>query len=119
MGWLDKMSDLARLNSIDVIMMTPLLIDAPMAEKLWIPGVNYTEVNEKLKTLRSLMLEYGKKNGVRIIDAQNLFLQFYTEENVNDYFIDGLHPTVLGHEAIARFLPDSLRKPGQPPEDRC
>jgi lysophospholipase L1-like esterase len=50
------------------------------------------------------MLEYANKNGVRIIDAQDMFLQLYTKENVSAYLLDGLHPTVLGHEEIARFL---------------
>lgn len=105
MGWLEKMAVLAKSNSIDVIMMTPLLIDSSLAKRCWIPDVDYDLVNEKLKTLRSLMLEYANKNGVRIIDAQDMFLQLYTKENVSAYLLDGLHPTVLGHEEIARFLP--------------
>ena len=104
MNWLDKMAALAKENSIGVIMMTPLLIDVPLAKKRWIPDVDYAAVNEMLKTLRSLMFEHGDKNGVRIIDAQELFLQLYTEENVSDYLLDGLHPTVLGHEALAGFF---------------
>jgi lysophospholipase L1-like esterase len=106
MDWLDKMTALARSNSIGVIMMTPLLIDVSMAEKCWISGIDYMEVNEKLKTLRSLMLEYAAKKGLGIIDTQALFHQLYTEENVSDFLIDGLHPTVLGHEALAGFLKD-------------
>jgi lysophospholipase L1-like esterase len=50
------------------------------------------------------MLEYGNKNGVRIIDAQNLYFHLYTEDTVTDYLLDGIHPTALGHEAIAGFL---------------
>lgn len=106
MSNLDKMAELARKNFIEVILMTPLLIDVSMAERCWLPDIDYTAVNEKLKLLRSLMLDYGNKNGVRIIDAQKQFFQLYTEENVSDYLLDGLHPTVLGHEAMARFLPD-------------
>lgn len=104
MDWLEKMTDLAKDNSIEVIMMTPLLVDARMAEKHWIPGVDYDSVNEKLKTLRSLMLEYGNKNGVRIIDAQDRYFQLYTEDNASDFLLDGLHPTAQGHEALAGFL---------------
>ncbi len=106
MSWLDKMNALAKTNSVNVIMLTPLLVDVSLAEKCWIPDVDFAAVNKKLKKLRSLMLDYGNKNGVRIIDAQEMFLQLYTKENVSEYLLDGLHPTVLGHEAIARFLPD-------------
>jgi len=106
MSYLDKMAGLARKNCIEVTLMTPLLIDVSMAERYWLPDIDYIAVNEKLKSLRSLMLDYGNKNGVRIIDAQEQFFQLYTEANVSDYLLDGLHPTVLGHEAMARFLPD-------------
>lgn len=104
MGWLDKMTVLSKSKSIDVILMTPLLVDVSLAEQHWIRDVDYAMVNEKLKRLRGLMLEYGDKNGVRIIDAQELFFRLYTKEKVSDYLLDGLHPTVLGHEAIAGFL---------------
>ena len=106
MGFLDKMVELSRKNFIEAILMTPLLIHISMAESCWLPNIDYTGVNEKLKVLRSLILDYGNKNGVRVIDAQEQFFQLYTEENVSDYLLDGLHPTVLGHEAMARFLPD-------------
>lgn len=106
MGYLDKIVELARKNSIEVILMTPLLVDASMAEKCWMPDVNYEEVNENLTSLRKRMLVYGKENSVRIIDTQELYRQLYTPDNVAEYLLDGLHPTVLGHEAIARFLPD-------------
>ena len=49
MGYLDKMADLARKNCIEVILMTPLLIDVSMAERCWLPDIDYTAVNEKLK----------------------------------------------------------------------
>jgi len=106
MSWLEKMAELAKSKSIAVIMMTPLLVDVALAEKHWLPGVDYQAVNLGLQTLRSLMLDYGNKNSVRIIDAQELYSNLYTRENVSEYLLDGLHPTVLGHEAIARFLPD-------------
>lgn len=108
MDWLDKMADLARSNSITVIMMTPLLTDESMAAKCWIPEIDYASVNEKLKMLRSLMMEYGNNNNVVVIDTQELFYKLYTKENVSDYLIDGLHPTVLGHEALAEILKDRI-----------
>lgn len=106
MGYLDKMALLAKAHSIEVILMTPLLIDVSLAEQHWTPDVDYHTVNEKLKVLRGLMLDYGQKNGVRIIDAQDKYSQLYHPENVSDYLLDGLHPTVRGHEAISRFLQD-------------
>lgn len=109
MGWLEKMAALAKENSIEAILMTPLLVDARTAEKRWLPDVDYDAVNDKLTELRSLMLEYGQKNGVRIADAQGRYSQLYTEANVSDFLIDGLHPTVAGHEALAGFLQEQLK----------
>lgn len=106
MDYLNQMVDLAKANSIEVIMMTPLLVDVFLAERHWMPDVDYHEVNEELKTLRKLMLDYGEKNGVTIIDAQEKYTQLYDSENVSEYLLDGLHPTVRGHEAISRFLQD-------------
>lgn len=106
MGYLDQMAALAKASSIDVILMTPLLIDVSLAERFWLPDVNYLAVNEKLIMLRDLILDYGQKNGVRVIDAQGKYSQLYTPENVSEYLLDGLHPTVRGHEAISRFLQD-------------
>lgn len=106
MGQMVKVVELSKNNSIEIILMTPLLVDPPMAQKCWMPDVDYDVVNQNLKSLRSLMLEYGKENCIRIIDAQEQYQQLYTSENVTEYLLDGLHPTVFGHEAIARFLPD-------------
>jgi lysophospholipase L1-like esterase len=106
MDHLDKMTALAKANSIEVLMMTPLLLDVSLAQQHWMPDIDYHSVNDKLKTLRSLMLDYSQKNGVRIIDAQTKFSELFGPDNVSDYLIDGLHPTVRGHEAISRFLPD-------------
>ena len=106
MGYLDKMAALAKANSIEVTMLTPLLIDVSLAKQYWMPDVDYHTVNERLKTLRSLMLDYGQKNDVRIIDAQEKYFQLYSSDNVSEYLLDGLHPTVRGHEAISRFLQD-------------
>lgn len=104
MDYLGKMANLAKEHGIDPILMTPLLIHVPLAEKHWLPDIDYTEVNEKLNKLRSLMLEYGNKNGARIIDAQEQFSRLYTEENASEYLLDGLHPTLRGHEALAGML---------------
>jgi len=104
MEWLEKMVILAKENSIEAVLMTPLLVDARMAEEHWLSDVDYNAVNDKLKELRELMLDYGQKNGVRIIDAQEFYSQLYTDENVSDYLLDGLHPTAAGHEALAGLL---------------
>lgn len=102
--YLNEMVLMARANAIEPILMTPLLTSPLMASKRWLPDVDYAEVNHKLMSLRSLLLEYGEKNNVRIIDVQAKFAALYTEENPYEYLIDGLHPTAEGHLAIAGFF---------------
>lgn len=104
LGYMNQMVFAARANAIEPILMTPLLTSPLMASKLWLPDVDYGAVNHKLMSLRSLLLEYGEKNKVRIIDAQAKFAALYTEENPQEYFIDGLHPTAEGHQEIAKLL---------------
>lgn len=104
--YINSMIKLSNENSIEPVLMTPLLIDVPMASEGWIPNINYSDINKQLIILRDLMMEYSSKNGVKIIDSQTLFSQLYTEENKSDFLHDGLHPTTLGHEAMAKFLLD-------------
>ena len=108
-GVLANLKQIAALSSahcIELILMTPLLTDVSLAGKLWLPGIDYHAVNEDLKTLRSLMLEYGQNEKIRIVDAQEKFRRLYHEDHAAEYFIDGLHPTAKGHQAIARFFQD-------------
>ena len=101
-----KMADLAQENSIQPILLTPLNVDAEMASANWIPDVDYEEVNRKLISLRERMLEFGNTRNIKIIDTQEKFRLLYNEKNKTDYLVDGIHPTVLGHQAMARFLQD-------------
>lgn len=104
LGYMDQMVSAARSNAIEPILMTPLLTDPSMAGRLWIPDIDYFGVNEKLRSLCFLMLEYGKRNEVRVIDAQSRYAGLFSEENAADYLIDGLHPTAEGHKVIAGFF---------------
>lgn len=99
-----RMADLARSKGIDPVLLIPLMIDAEMAEELWISGVDYKAVAEDLKLLRELMLEYGLEEAVTVIDTQEFYRGLYTEETKRLYLRDGLHPTEPGHRAIADFL---------------
>lgn len=103
---MEKMTLLARQNNIEMLFLTPLPVDPELAAHCWIPGADYAAVNEKLGTLRELMLHYGERNGVKIIDTHEKFRSLYDQSNAEDYLLDGIHPTLLGHEAMARFLQD-------------
>ncbi|MBR0596811.1 GDSL-type esterase/lipase family protein [Sinanaerobacter chloroacetimidivorans] len=118
LDYLKAMTSLSRANAITSVVLTPLPIEASMAAELWIPGVDYRLVNQKLELLRQYLLEWEKEEEmndpevkreakVKIIDTQEYFRQFLAEKHRREYVRDGLHPTPLGHEAIARFLQGS------------
>lgn len=106
LGHMDRMVEMSKEKSIEPVLLTPLLIDISMASIHWIPNVDYALVEENLKILGGLILDYGKKNSVKVIDTQKGFFKLYTEENKTDYLIDGIHPTIIGHIAMAKFLQD-------------
>ena len=104
LDYCNKIVNLSQRNNIEPILMVPLMIDVEMAEKFWMSDVDYLSVSRKLTLLRDLMLSYGQENGVQIIDTQTFFRDLYTDEAKALYLKDGLHPTILGHKAIADFL---------------
>jgi hypothetical protein len=106
LSYMEKMTVIARENSIETMLLTPLLVDPDLAGRFWIPDIDYAAVNGKLRILRELMLRYGESSGIRIIDTQEKFRSLYDQSNVDEYLLDGIHPTLLGHEAMARFLQD-------------
>ena len=97
-----------RENGIEPVFLIPLLVDPGMADVSWIPGKDYNMVRDNLLRLKTLLFEFGEKEGIRVIDTQTFFRNLYTEETKTDYLRDGLHPTVLGHEKLAGFLVSQL-----------
>ncbi len=101
-----KMAVLSMTAGISFILMIPLMIDVEMVKTQWMPNVDYAAVTEKLIALRRLMLDYGKQDDVRVLDTQAFYSGLYTENTKRQYLVDGLHPTKLGHKALADFLID-------------
>ncbi|MGI6752417.1 MAG: GDSL-type esterase/lipase family protein [Anaerovoracaceae bacterium] len=99
-----KIANKLKSENILPIFMIPLPIDPDMASKLWFPEPDYIRISLKIVELRKLMLEYGRETGIRIIDTYTFFSSLYDDTNKEDYLYDGLHPTALGHRAIADFL---------------
>ena len=99
-----QISSLCKARGIIPIFLIPLMVDAEMAGRLWIPDVDYTAVAASLLRLRELMLAFGEKEEVQVIDTQTFYSGLYSEGTKAEYLRDGLHPTVPGHEKLAEFL---------------
>lgn len=104
MDLLSKIADKVKSAGIKPVYMIPLPIDPEMASKFWLPEPDYKYISHQIEELKDLMLTYGRDSNITIIDTHSYFFSLYDDTNKDDYFYDGLHPTALGHRAIADYI---------------
>ena len=92
----------AQLDSMQMILMTPLLTYPPMAERMWIPA-DYTALN---KTLEEFAQRLKSLEGCSIIDTQSAFKNCGIA--AEDAYSDGIHPTAEVHEFLAEYIAKQL-----------
>ena len=92
----------AQLDSMQMILMTPLLTYPPMAERMWIPA-DYTALN---KTLEEFAQRLKSLEGCSIIDAQSALKNCGIA--AEDAYSDGIHPTAEVHEFLAEYIAKQL-----------
>jgi len=110
-----------------IIAALPLTIPE-MASRRWSDGTDYDEVNRKLKELRQRIGTWCEERANQeaqthcetdalMWDVQSLFLQLCRDELAEDggptetagrWFVDGLHPTREGYQAMAQQLCEKL-----------
>jgi len=91
-------------NISPVILVQPLIVE-DLAKIHWSSYIDYINTNDSLVSFRKLILELCIEKSVTSIDIQNLFLTL-AKDNSRDYFIDGVHPTELGHKVIFEKIVD-------------
>ncbi|PKM85333.1 MAG: hypothetical protein CVU86_02625 [Firmicutes bacterium HGW-Firmicutes-11] len=94
------------------VLLTPLMIDGALAEQRWLEGTDYEKVAKELVLMRELMMELSSDQGIAVVDTQRYYMDLYDRSNVEEYLSDGLHPTVVGHAALAEFLFEDFRRRG-------
>ena len=107
---------------VKVIIAAPPLTIPEMASRRWSDGTDYDEVNRKLKELRQRIGTWCEERAdqaaqadceidAAMWDVQGLFLQLCGDgstENAARWFVDGLHPTREGYQAMAQQLCEKL-----------
>lgn len=105
----------------DVIIAAPPLTIPALASRRWSDGTDYEAVNRKLRDLRQRIAAWCEEqeesirekdaviNKVQMWDVQKDFEQWLEEEGrtleaASRWFVDGLHPTNQGYEAMAKQL---------------
>ena len=90
----------AQLDSMQMILLTPLLTYPYMAERV---PADYTELN---KTLEEFAQKLKTLEECIIIDTQSAFKSCGIA--AEDAYSDGIHPTAVSHEFLAEYIAKQL-----------
>lgn len=91
--------DCAYNDIIPVIGIQPFVIGS-MAMIYWSSYLDYSLVNSLIYTYKESIIDYCTKSSIRYIDFAASFRNIINLENKEEYFIDGIHPTKVGHELM-------------------
>lgn len=87
-------------NNIAPFIGIPPIIDESLAIKQWDSNINYSIVNNKLKSYRSYIITLCKKLNLKYIDFYSLFNDINKKHTGNSLYLDGIHPNKYTHKAI-------------------
>ncbi|MCY6485205.1 GDSL-type esterase/lipase family protein [Clostridium aestuarii] len=97
----------ATTYNIQPIIGIQIPIKPDIAKQLWVSNINYSLINEKLKEYRAWVINFSKENNIQYIDFYSAFIY---SENTADLYVDGIHPTSVGHTLMAEILLKVLNK---------
>lgn len=87
-------------NIAPIIGIEPL-IDKELAERKWSRGVDYDKINNVEEEYMQWALKFSSENNIYCIDFYHCFLENLKIKTPKELYIDGLHPTALGHKLMA------------------
>ncbi|WP_368488164.1 GDSL-type esterase/lipase family protein [Clostridium sp. BJN0013] len=88
---------------------TEPIIDKTLAEKKWDGTVDYDKVNNLLVHYRNWILDFCTEDNIYYIDLYTCFLEQLKTTDNSSLFIDGIHPTAIGHKLIAECILNFFR----------
>lgn len=104
MDLVSTMVKTAKDHGIKPIVITPILIDIPIACK-YMAGdacIDYDAVNRSLKKYRDLILSTATAGGYGVWDFQTKFEAAIKGKNDRaSYFVDGIHPGLEAHMIVS------------------
>ncbi|MCT8976214.1 GDSL-type esterase/lipase family protein [Clostridium sp. CX1] len=95
-------------NVIPIIGIEPF-IDKALAERKWSRAVDYDEINNVISSYRSWIIKFTKDNCINHLDFYHCFDENLKTKNPRELYIDGLHPTALGHKLMADCVTNLLQ----------
>lgn len=111
--YLQKMIEISIENNIRVIFLSPLLTVPSMAQETWKTEniTDYEKVNRELLEFSNLTIKYIEElndERAKYLHLQKAFKIFEEETGQEQVYRDGLHPSILGQEFIARYIYDNF-----------
>jgi len=81
-----------------------------LAVKRWSADIDYSNINAKIKDYRNWIIKYCLENQIAYVDFYKVIDEQIQCMDAEDIYIDGLHPTEFGHEAMAKSVIDVMKK---------
>lgn len=86
-------------NIIPIIGIEPP-IDSFLAKKKWSGDLNYNLINKIEEDYRIWIINFCNKSKINYIDFYKYFKENLQSKNPRELYIDGIHPTSLGHKLM-------------------
>jgi len=88
-------------HDIIPISATEIPLMQEMAKRKWSPGPDYNYVIESSILYRKWILDFSEDMCVGCIDFYKLFQETLKEYSQRELYVDGIHPSALGHRFMA------------------
>jgi acyl-CoA thioesterase I len=92
-----------KYNITPIIGIEPPIIGV-MASVHWNTDCNYSEALKNQVEYNNWLLSYCKKQNIKSVDFFKLFSDNLKHTDPKKLFIDGIHPSILGHKLMANLL---------------
>lgn len=98
----------AKVFDINVILGIQPPMVPHLAEKFWASGVAYEKINENINEYGKWIKEYSKSENLIYVDFFHEFMGNIHLNDLEKYYIDGVHLNSEGHKVMYRKVVESF-----------
>lgn len=92
---------------ITIIGIEPL-VSKDLAKERWDSSLNYDKIIKQESEYRNWIINFCNENNLFYVDFYACFQEKLKTNNNENLFIDGIHPTALGHKLMAECIQKTL-----------
>lgn len=104
----ELISESLKYNIIPIIGIEPLLLP-PIAKEKWSEDLDYKAINSTQLSYRNWIMIFCALKNINYIDFQKCFEKNLKNKLPSELYIDGLHPTPLGHKLMAGCIKEVFK----------